>query len=180
MQDLTEHLSNMGKNIFLTSDTHFSHGNIIKYCGRPFASIAEMNGYIMYRWNDVVGHDDVVIHLGDFSFGSFECESRTASALNGYKILLLGNHDKTVARTLRMGFDEAHKGMLKYKEAFMCHYGYVDTDKLMNSARLEKEDIGILKSNIPRVNVGVDYNDFAPLLLPDNIDEPVLYHGHTH
>ena len=28
--------------IFVTSDIHFSHSNIIKYCNRPFENIFEM------------------------------------------------------------------------------------------------------------------------------------------
>lgn len=54
-------------NIFFTSDTHFGHNNIIKLSNRPFSSVEEMNEGLIERWNDVVGAEDIVYHLGDFS-----------------------------------------------------------------------------------------------------------------
>ena len=47
--------------IFVTSDTHFSHVNIIKYCNRPYASVEEMNNALIDNWNSVVKNDDLVI-----------------------------------------------------------------------------------------------------------------------
>lgn len=41
--------------VFLISDTHFDHENIIKYCSRPFKSKDEMNKTIIDNWNSVVG-----------------------------------------------------------------------------------------------------------------------------
>ena len=52
--------------IFLTSDPHFGHGNVISYCGRPFNSLDEMHHELVSRWNDTVGAHDCVIFLGDF------------------------------------------------------------------------------------------------------------------
>ena len=46
--------------VFFTSDTHFNHANIIKYCKRPFASVEEMNGEMISRWNKVVRPRDTV------------------------------------------------------------------------------------------------------------------------
>lgn len=57
----------MGK-IYLTSDCHFNHLNIIKL-GRPFSSIEEMNETIVSNWNDTVGEEDTVYVLGDFFMG---------------------------------------------------------------------------------------------------------------
>ena len=49
----------MGK-IFVTSDTHFNHKNIIEYCKRPFKDTLEMNEYIIEKWNSVVKDEDIV------------------------------------------------------------------------------------------------------------------------
>ena len=54
---------------FFTSDHHFGHAKIIEYCKRPFSSVEEMNQVMIDRWNEVVGPDDHVYHLGDFAFG---------------------------------------------------------------------------------------------------------------
>ena len=79
--------------IFITSDTHFSHKNIIKYCNRPFSSVEEMNSVLTDNWNSIVSKDDLVIHLGDFSFGrTIESIKNHLDKLNGNKILILGNH----------------------------------------------------------------------------------------
>ena len=34
---------------FFTSDTHFNHANVIKYCARPFASLEVMNREMITR-----------------------------------------------------------------------------------------------------------------------------------
>ena len=52
--------------IYIISDTHFNHENIIKYCNRPFKDINEMNDAIIDNWNRIVKKDEIVYHLGDF------------------------------------------------------------------------------------------------------------------
>ena len=80
--------------IYVTSDTHFSHANIIKYCNRPYSSIEEMNQSLVENWNSVVNKNDLVIHLGDFAWGrTIQSIKQHLDKLNGNKILILGNHD---------------------------------------------------------------------------------------
>ena len=45
---------------WFTSDLHFGHKNIIKYCRRPWATTAEMDAALIENWNAVVGKDDDV------------------------------------------------------------------------------------------------------------------------
>lgn len=52
---------------WVTADHHFGHANIIRFCGRPFESVREMDQAMIDRWNAVVGPEDVVYHLGDFT-----------------------------------------------------------------------------------------------------------------
>ena len=96
----------MAKNTWFTSDTHFFHDNILRYCNRPFKNSLEMNNALIKNWNDLVGKDDIVYHLGDFSFGK---DKKTnipdlVSKLNGKIHLILGNHDKLDSTNFTMRF----------------------------------------------------------------------------
>ena len=85
----------MNENVWFTSDSHFYHANIIKYCNRPFASVEEMNEKLIENWNSVVGKDDLVWCLGDFCLGPDQKKHipELVSKLNGRINLVLGNHD---------------------------------------------------------------------------------------
>ena len=70
-----------GQKLFFTSDTHYNHSNICrattKWVGsenltRDFKSLEHMNSTLVNNINEVVGEDDILIHLGDWSFGGFE------------------------------------------------------------------------------------------------------------
>jgi calcineurin-like phosphoesterase family protein len=78
---------------FFTSDTHFGHANIIKYCNRPFASVEEMDNTLIHNWNAVVRPEDTVYHLGDFAVGGGPA-APYLRRLNGTIYFCLGNHDK--------------------------------------------------------------------------------------
>lgn len=74
--------------IYIISDTHFSHNNIIRYCDRPFTNIQDMNKHIVEKWNSVVKPNDIVLHLGDVGFGLKEQLTPLITSLNGNKILI--------------------------------------------------------------------------------------------
>lgn len=78
--------------IYFTSDLHFWHKNVIRYCSRPFSTVEEMNEIMIKNWNDTVKPDDIVYCLGDFSLAMRPVEAYT-SRLNGVKYLVPGNHD---------------------------------------------------------------------------------------
>lgn len=72
-----------------------SHENAIKFDGRPFLTIEEMDDKIINNWNSVVKSDDTVYILGDFSMkkGGQDTYLNYMKALAGNKVLILGNHD---------------------------------------------------------------------------------------
>lgn len=93
--------------VYVVSDTHFNHGNIIKYCDRPFESTTEMDRELIKRWNSVVGKDDKVFHLGDFAWGGKEYIKNILAQLHGHITLIKGNHDThTPAWYMECGFKE--------------------------------------------------------------------------
>ena len=100
---------------FVISDTHFGHRDIMGYCNRPFADTKEMDELMIERWNEVVGKDDVVIHLGDFGLASKEYLTEVVSRLNGHKILVLGNHDEESEQYYRdLGFETVSRYPILY------------------------------------------------------------------
>src|SRR3989344_4198295 len=84
--------------IFIISDTHFHHKNIIEYSNRPFKSVEEMDSEMIRRWNNKIGKEDIVIHLGDFALGNEKEVKELKDSLNGTILLLMGNHDHKVMR----------------------------------------------------------------------------------
>ena len=79
---------------FVTSDTHWGHANIIRFCNRPFKSVEDMDAYMINKWNETVGVDDTVFHLGDIAFLPGEKIVDILMSLNGKIKLVPGNHDK--------------------------------------------------------------------------------------
>jgi calcineurin-like phosphoesterase family protein len=77
--------------VWFTADQHFGHENIIKFCDRPFQSVEEMDDVLIDNWNKVIGKDDIVYHLGDFTLGNFDFAKKYFAKLNG-KIQVLANH----------------------------------------------------------------------------------------
>lgn len=96
------------RRIFLTSDHHFGHTNVIKFCGRPFESMEEQNEQLVANWNAVVSPEDLVYHLGDITLWCGDSVAPILDALNGEIVLIRGNHDRgSVAQLPR--FSSVHK-----------------------------------------------------------------------
>ena len=90
--------------LFIVSDTHWNHTNIIKFCDRPFKTVEEMNEELIKRWNSVVGPQDAVLHLGDVGF-NYSSLFDIIPRLNGTsKMLIRGNHDWNQERMNAVGF----------------------------------------------------------------------------
>jgi len=96
----TEERKEPVQKIFLTSDHHFGHENIIRYTGRPFKDIYEMDECLIENWNKTVSKRDLVYHVGDIFVCSkrlFRNPSQHAEnirrRLNGQIFLIKGNHE---------------------------------------------------------------------------------------
>lgn len=97
--------------VWFTSDTHFYHENIIRFCNRPFwvnkdvyedeeyrgtvpaPDLEAMNAALVENWNGRVKPGDLVYHLGDFCFGAPHKWNDVLDKLNGDIVLVKGNHD---------------------------------------------------------------------------------------
>ncbi len=81
--------------IFVCSDTHFGHANIIRYCSRPFANANDMDNALIERWNSRVSEADIVYFLGDFAFTSIDRMKEIFARLHFSACYFVpGNHDK--------------------------------------------------------------------------------------
>lgn len=148
--------------IFVTSDTHFNHRNIIEYTNRPFKTVEAMNEDIINKWNNKVGKEDLVIHLGDFALGKEEEVKNIKNKLNGTIILLKGNHDH---KTIRKAGFLVIKGILEIEDLIFSH------------SPLPKEEIpkgftnihGHIheKESIRGINVSVEKTNYEPLELEE-------------
>lgn len=164
--------------IWVTSDLHLNHANIIKYCDRPYSDVKEMNENILTKFNEKVSDEDTVYLLGDLVLGDNKEFKKWFSALKGKKIWIRGNHD-TDAR-VKMGAPFCEKVVYadclkigKEKSVYFSHY-----PTLMGNGDLEQRHFpinchGHIHSTDPWVlwnqgrcyDCGVDGNNFEPVNL---------------
>ena len=86
-------LDSTKQNIWFTSDLHFNHANIIKFCNRPWKTTEEMDEALISNWNSVVKPNDLIFDLGDFAFADRDKWIKLLEQLNGKHYLILDNHD---------------------------------------------------------------------------------------
>lgn len=86
--------------LYLITDTHLGHQNMLKSCGRP----ARFTNLILDNCRKMVRSNDTLIHLGDVAWN--EEELMRFMKLPGRKILVRGNHDrKSTPYYMEAGFD---------------------------------------------------------------------------
>lgn len=166
--------------IFLTSDPHFGHDNIIRYVDRPFKSVEEMDEILIKNFNRVVGPDDELYILGDFAMHEDYKKLRSyRDRLNCNNIhLIFGNHDrrfvswmfKSTQDYLELEFNHtrfclSHYPFLSWhgreQGAIMCH-GHIHAKKRTNEINQWQK--------LRRFDVGVDANDYTPVSLDYILD----------
>jgi len=94
--------------IFVVSDTHFDHTNIIRYANRPFTysnkspNVEAMNRTLVNNWNHTVSPHDIVFFLGDFVYGrGSRPPGYWLKRLNGRKVMIRGSHDRNIRTNKR-------------------------------------------------------------------------------
>ena len=175
---------------FLVSDTHFGHAGVCRFTHpdddtvklRPWTDPAEMDEEMIRRWNDRVGPNDKVYHLGDVVINRKALP--TIARLNGDKVLIRGNHDIFRDDEYRVYFRELrayhvmngmilshipiHAGSLG-RFGVNIH-GHLHATRVKKARGVDAKTGEILYSNEidPRYHcVCVEQTDFAPILLED-------------
>lgn len=165
--------------VWVTSDTHFGHQNILSYENRveklKVNTVEEHDQELIRRWNSVVCKDDLVIILGDFSFKKAEATNELLKQLNGDKVLVRGNHDiflddKKFDKSLFKAIYDYKETKYKGQEIALMHYPIQDfkhQSRETKPAVLLFGHIHTFRIEIPKhsYNVGVDVNDYYPVSL---------------
>jgi calcineurin-like phosphoesterase family protein len=98
---------NRGQKLWFTSDTHYNHANICSSTTkwsdpvtcREFTSLEQMNSHLIANINEVVAVDDILFHLGDWSFGGFEQIQEFRDSIFCKNVhIITGNHDHHIER----------------------------------------------------------------------------------
>jgi calcineurin-like phosphoesterase family protein len=162
--------------IFVVSDTHFSHKNIITYCeqSRAFNNVEDMNEHIVEKWNSVVSPDDTVYHLGDCFMGPRETVAKYGSRLNGKIHVIPGNHDtkKRIAEMEKLGWIIENKvSCLDYNDVSFIMIHERPEEMCGDSANVIL--YGHVHDAAPKglvdwtYHVGVDTNNLTPVNIHD-------------
>jgi len=161
--------------LWFTSDHHFGHKNVIEFSKRPFQNVDEMNAEMIRRWNEKVGKDDIVYHLGDFGLMSAGKLRQIREQLNGKIHLIIGNHESSALDIpdcfesiqpyleLTIEDEDAFKGQ---RFIVLFHYAM----KVWNASHYGTWQLyGHTHGEMPddetslHFDVGVDCHDFFPL-----------------
>ena len=157
--------------IWFTSDTHFGHANIIRFCSRPFKTAEEMDHTIVERWNSVVMPVDTVYHLGDFAYRvPVDYAHRLFAGLNGTKHLVVGNHEKVGLKLPWASIDKMMEIVVDGQRLVLCHYPLLSWHWISRGAwhlygHVHNSTFDHPRKNVA-VNVGQDVNVFYPVSFP--------------
>jgi len=153
--------------IFITSDHHWFHANIIKYCNRPFKNVIDMNFIMRYRWNEVVSKDDIVIHLGDFALLSKTgCMLSTLrDMLNGTIIIIKGSHDVSKKKLAEAGFIVGSNPMYIGKY-ILSHVPLADSEIPKGMINIHGH-IHEKATRGERINICVEHTNYYPVNIKD-------------
>ena len=156
--------------MFFTADTHFNDPRILRIDRRPFPDLAAHDEALIAYWNETVGADDIVWHLGDFARGNAAAKAALLARLNGRKQLIVGNNDD-FATTEASGWESVHT----YKEltvdgrlVILCHYAFRTWNGMhRKSLNLHGHSHGKLAPMLRQFDVGVDAWDMRPVTLAE-------------
>lgn len=152
------------QNFWFTSDTHYGHDNIRRYCDRPFSSVEEMDEIIIQNHNALVKPNDIVFHLGDFSFTD---PVPYLERLNGRKHIIKGNHDYRRLNQLKHFVWAKDTAMVKVGDShvWLSHYAHRTWNRRhYGVGHLYGHNHGTLRGTCGKsFDIGVDVWGYAPV-----------------
>jgi calcineurin-like phosphoesterase family protein len=157
---------------------------------RKFDSLQDMNQRLVDNINNMVGEDDILIHLGDWSFGGFDKIEEFRSQINCKNIhLTFGNHDHHIERN-KEGVQRLFSSVQHYLELevvrpltksmnekfkFVCMHYPIASWHNMNQEVIHLHGHVHLPAHLriaegKAMDVGVDGNGLEPLSLDEIVE----------
>ncbi|WP_027134634.1 metallophosphoesterase family protein [Geminicoccus roseus] len=156
--------------LFFTSDTHFGDPRVLRIDRRPFGSLAEHDLALVQRWNERVGVDDEVWHLGDVARGDRARVEDLLARLHGRKHLITGNNDGpgTLSAAGWASVQAYAEMEVDGRFLVLCHYPFRTWNRMGKGAiDLHGHSHGRLKPATRQFDVGVDAWDCRPVTLDE-------------
>jgi calcineurin-like phosphoesterase family protein len=160
--------------MFFTSDLHLGHVRAATGF-RNFGTVEEHNAFLVARWNEVVGDDDIVYVLGDLCMGSLEKTLPVAGELKGIKFLVPGNHDRMHPGHHNFKIERKAEWIEKYSDLA----GFTTMARMLT---FERGDIDITACHFPFSDDHEEYADQPryPEFRPVDTGTNYIMHGHIH
>lgn len=162
------------KRIWLISDLHLGHKNIIGFCDRPFKTVEEMDETLISNVNETVGKKDLLWFLGDFAFGSKERIQRyTESIFCSQKSIILGNHDSHPTRWwIESGWTWASRFPIVYLDFIvLSHYQmFMQTAGPYFNVHGHSHNSTVHRPSSRHMNVSCEVIDYRPVNLQYVLD----------
>jgi calcineurin-like phosphoesterase family protein len=154
--------------VFFTSDTHFGDHRVLNLYPRPFATVAEMDAELVRRWNEVVGPQDEVWHLGDFA-RTAKHAAEVLAQLNGTRRLIVGNNDPGPEAVPGWASVAPYAEIeLEERKLVLCHYPFRSWNgQHKGSLDLHGHSHGRIKELPRQFDVGVDVWEYRPVTLAE-------------
>jgi calcineurin-like phosphoesterase family protein len=151
---------------YLWSDLHLFHKNVILYEDRPFASVEDMNATIIKNWRDTISNHDKLFNFGDVALGcSKEMLEKIIKSLPGYKVLIMGNHDRghSVKWFREVGFDEVYPYPIIVEGFYIFSHEDVYVNDHMPYVNIHGHSHSKGTDNPQKVNVSVEKIGYKPV-----------------
>ncbi len=152
-------------NIYIYSDPHFNEDDINQFRTNYIGDDEQVK-----RINSKIGKKDVLFILGDI--GDIEFIKK----IRGYKILVLGNHDKGKANYLKNEnnkylFDEVYGGVVTLNDKILLSHERVDFPFMFN---IHGHDHSSKNDDSHHLNVSAEHINYTPISLKEIIEKGLL------